>query len=208
MIDYARLPYRIEPMTPRDVAAIMAIENVSFSAPWSARAYDYEVRYNELAHYYVARLQNQAVPSVTPEQIPWWRRWLGQHPPSVGENDGTADVVGYAGFWLMVEEAHISTVATHPQWRRRGIGELLLIALIDAAAAIGARWMTLEVRVSNAGAQALYRKYGFEVTGTRRHYYTDNNEDALIMTTPLITTLEYQMKLDGLSGALFNRLSR
>ena len=79
--------------------------------------------------------------------------------------------------------------------------------MIDAAAAIGARWMTLEVRVSNTGAQALYRKYGFDVTGTRRHYYSDNNEDALIMTTPLVTTIEYQMKLDGLRGALFSRLS-
>mgnify|MGYP001605319034 CR=1 FL=1 len=210
MIDYSRLPYRVESMTPQDISAIMEIENISFSAPWSARAYDYEVRYNEMAHYYIARVQNQSKVTVTQEQIPLLRRWLGQRNRSAGINVAATDlvVVGYAGFWLMVDEAHISTVATHPQWRQRGIGELMLIAMIDAVTAIGARWMTLEVRVSNAGAQALYQKYGFDVAGTRHHYYSDNNEDALIMTTPLVTTMEYQMKLDGLKGALFSRLSR
>ena len=90
----------------------------------------------------------------------------------------------------------------------RGIGELLLLALIHNAMAVGARWVTLEVRVSNQIAQELYRKYGFEMTGRRKNYYSDNNEDALIMTTPLVTTIEYQLKLDGLQGALVNRLSR
>jgi ribosomal-protein-alanine N-acetyltransferase len=204
MLDYSNLPYRVEPMVPQDVATIMEIENVSFSAPWSARAYDYELRYNEMAHYFVARLQQQPAVAIPPKPVFSWRRWFERGTRLAD----AANVVGYAGFWLMVDEAHISTVATHPQWRRRGIGELMLIAMIDAAVAIGARWMTLEVRVSNTGAQALYRKFGFDVTGMRRHYYTDNNEDALIMTTPLITTIEYQMKLDGLRGALFSRLSR
>lgn len=206
MLDYSNLPYRVEPMTPQDVATIMEIENVSFSAPWSARAYDYELRYNEMAHYFVARLQQQPAVAVPQKPVFSWRRWFerGNRLADVE----ASNVVGYAGFWLMVDEAHISTIATHPHWRRRGIGALMLIAMIEAAAAIGARWMTLEVRVSNAGAQALYRKFGFDVTGMRRHYYTDNNEDALIMTTPLITTIEYQMKLDGLRGALCNRLSR
>lgn len=206
MFDYSNLLFRVEPMTPQDVNAIMEIENVAFSAPWSARAYDYELRYNEMAHYFVARLQRQPVAGLSRPPVSMWRRWFDRGNHSTDATD--ANVVGYAGFWLMVDEAHISTVATHPQWRRRGIGELMLIAMTDAAAAIGARWMTLEVRVSNTGAQALYRKYGFEVTGTRRRYYTDNNEDALIMTTPLVTTIEYQMKLDGLKGALINRLSR
>jgi ribosomal-protein-alanine N-acetyltransferase len=204
MLDYSNLPYRVEPMVPQDVATIMEIENVSFSAPWSARAYDYELRYNEMAHYFVARLQQQPAEAIPPKPVFSWRRWFERGTRLAD----AANVVGYAGFWLMVDEAHISTIATHPQWRRRGIGELMLIAMIDAAVAIGARWMTLEVRVSNTGAQALYRKFGFDVTGMRRHYYTDNNEDALIMTTPLITTIEYQMKLDGLRGALFSRLSR
>ncbi len=206
MLDYSNLPYRVEPMVPQDVATIMEIENVSFSAPWSARAYDYELRYNEMAHYFVARLQQQPAVAIPPKPVFSWRRWF-ERGTRLADADA-ANVVGYAGFWLMVDEAHISTIATHPQWRRRGIGELMLIAMIDAAVAIGARWMTLEVRVSNTGAQALYRKFGFDVTGMRRHYYTDNNEDALIMTTPLITTIEYQMKLDGLRGALFSRLSR
>jgi ribosomal-protein-alanine N-acetyltransferase len=92
----------------------------------------------------------------------------------------------------MVDEAHISTIAAHRDWRRRGIGELLLVVMIDHAAEIGASVVTLEVRVSNLPAQMLYRKYDFEVAGRRRHYYSDNNEDALIMSTPTITSAEFQ----------------
>lgn len=200
-IDYSNLPYRIEPMTPQDIEAVMNIELVSFSAPWSARAYDYEVRYNEMAHYYVARLQKEVLSN--PGTSSLLRRWFKRQP---AQTNSPLMIVGYGGFWLMVDEAHISTLATHPLWRRRGIGELLLVAMIDRATAIGARWVTLEVRPSNVVAQALYRKYGFEVTGLRKNYYSDNGEDALIMTTPLVTTMEYQRKLQGLKEALFRRL--
>ncbi len=93
-------------------------------------------------------------------------------------------VVGFAGVWLMVDEAHVTTFGVHPEWRRQGIGRQLLLNLVELSLAIGARRMTLEVRVSNTGAQALYRSFGFEVVGRRPHYYTDDGEDALIMTTP------------------------
>lgn len=202
-IDYSHLPYRIEPMTPQDIEAVMNIELVSFTAPWSARAYDYEVRYNEMAHYYVARLQKEMPINSGASSL--LQRWFKRQP---AQTNTPLMVVGYGGFWLMVDEAHISTLATHPLWRRRGIGELLLLAMIDQATEIGARWVTLEVRTSNIGAQALYRKYGFEVTGLRKKYYSDNGEDALIMTTPIITTIEYQQKLQALKSALFNRLAQ
>jgi [ribosomal protein S18]-alanine N-acetyltransferase len=93
-------------------------------------------------------------------------------------------VVGFAGLWLMVDEAHVTTFGVHPDWRRQGIGRQLLIGLIDLAIGIAARRMTLEVRVSNEAAQELYRSFGFEVTGRRARYYTDDHEDALVMTTP------------------------
>ena len=93
-------------------------------------------------------------------------------------------VVGFAGLWLMVDEAHITTFSVHPDWRRQGIGRQLLLALTDLAVAISARRMTLEVRVSNEAAQGLYRSFGFEMTGRRARYYTDDHEDALVMTTP------------------------
>jgi ribosomal-protein-alanine N-acetyltransferase len=93
-------------------------------------------------------------------------------------------VVGYGGVWLMVDEAHITTFAVHPDWRRQGIGDRLLIALLDVALQRGAREATLEVRLSNVAARRLYEKWGFRPAGLRPRYYTDDNEDALIMTTP------------------------
>jgi len=92
-------------------------------------------------------------------------------------------IVGYGGLWLMVDEAHITTFAVHPDQRRQRIGERLLQRLFEVAAAMNAEWLTLEVRASNLGAQKLYEKYGFRRAGVRRRYYSDNNEDALIMWT-------------------------
>ncbi len=93
-------------------------------------------------------------------------------------------VVGFAGVWMMVDDAHVTTFAVHPDWRRQAIGRQLLLNLAELSVAIGARRMTLEVRVSNGAAQALYRSFGFEIVGRRPRYYTDDGEDALIMTTP------------------------
>jgi ribosomal-protein-alanine N-acetyltransferase len=93
-------------------------------------------------------------------------------------------VVGFAGIWLMVDEAHVTTFSVHPDWRRQGIGRQLLLNLVELSLAIGARRMTLEVRPSNEAAQGLYRSFGFEIVGRRPRYYSDDGEDALIMTTP------------------------
>lgn len=92
-------------------------------------------------------------------------------------------IVGFAGMWMLVDEAHITTFATRSTWRRQGIGERLLLALLDLARTRGATEATLEVRPSNTPARRLYEKYGFKVVGLRPRYYSDNNEDALIMTT-------------------------
>ena len=96
-------------------------------------------------------------------------------------------VVGFAGLWMMVDEAHITTFSVHPDWRRQGIGRQLLLNLAELSIAIGARRMTLEVRESNQVAQALYRSFGFDVAGRRRAYYTDDGEDALVMTSSDLT---------------------
>jgi ribosomal-protein-alanine N-acetyltransferase len=93
-------------------------------------------------------------------------------------------VVGFAGIWLMVDDAHITTFGVHPDWRRQGIGRQLLLSVSELSVAIGARRMTLEVRASNEAAQALYDAFGFEIAGRRPRYYTDDGEDALVMTTP------------------------
>lgn len=90
-------------------------------------------------------------------------------------------VIAYGGIWVILEEAHITNIAVHPDYRCKGIGETLLNALLDKAYARGAKEITLEVRVSNLPAQWLYKKSGFSEEGIRKNYYEDNKEDALIM---------------------------
>lgn len=111
-------------------------------------------------------------------------------------------VIGYAGFWLILEEAHITTIAVHPHERGQRIGEQLLWHLIEESARRGAKWMTLEVRNSNLVAQRLYQKYGFSSLGKRRGYYQDDGEDALVMWTENIWQDTYQERLAALKGDL------
>jgi ribosomal-protein-alanine N-acetyltransferase len=114
-------------------------------------------------------------------------------------------VVGFAGLWVMVDEAHVTTFAVHRRWRRRGVGERLLLALLDLAVARRAREATLEVRLSNMPARRLYEKYGFRPVGIRPRYYSDNGEDALIMTTDALESPAVRDRLAALRAALDQR---
>jgi ribosomal-protein-alanine N-acetyltransferase len=111
-------------------------------------------------------------------------------------------VVGYAGLWLSLDEAHITTFAVHPDRRRRKVGERMLIRLFDLATELSAEWLTLEVRASNVGAQRLYEKYGFRPAGIRRRYYSDNNEDAIIMWTERLRDRGVQDRIAKLRAEL------
>jgi len=97
----------------------------------------------------------------------------------VARHDGK--IVGYAGYWLVIDEVHITKVATHLDFRRQKIGEQLLTHLLESASQQGATRGTLELRESNEPARKLYEKFGFSVSGTRKHYYLDNLENATIM---------------------------
>jgi len=112
------------------------------------------------------------------------------------------EIVAYGGIWLMVDEAHITTFAVHPGYRRRGIGERLLISLLDLSIARRAREATLEVRLSNLAARRLYEKYGFRPVGIRPRYYSDNQEDALIMTTEPLSSGHMVERIARLRAAL------
>jgi ribosomal-protein-alanine N-acetyltransferase len=114
-------------------------------------------------------------------------------------------VLGFGGLWVMVDEAHITTFAVDPRWRRRGVGERLLLALLDLAVARRAREATLEVRLSNMPARRLYEKYGFRPVGIRPRYYSDNGEDALIMTTDALESSPMRDRLAALRAALDQR---
>ncbi len=117
----------------------------------------------------------------------------------------TGELLGYGCLWFGVDEAHLSTLAVARPLRGRGLGELLLIALIDEAIARGVVLVTLEVRVSNRAAQALYAKCGLEVVGRRKRYYADNHEDALIMTVEPLDAA-YRARLARQQIDLFTRL--
>jgi ribosomal-protein-alanine N-acetyltransferase len=106
----------------------------------------------------------------------------------------------------MTDEAHITTIASHPAVRGQGIGEFLLVALIHRGMEVGARWMTLEVRASNSVAQNLYRKYTFKEMGLRRRYYSDNGEDALVMWTDALDSDSFQATLEENERKLAERL--
>jgi ribosomal-protein-alanine N-acetyltransferase len=193
------LPYVIEAMQLRDVAEVMEIERMSFPSPWSARAYRYELQENNLSHYLIARPQ-RPLAKKEPGFLDRLQRSLGVAvPPEV-------NILGYGGFWLMVGEAHISTIAVRPEWRRRGIGELLLVAMLERAVELGGNLATLEVRVSNVAAQSLYGKYGFAKVGLRPHYYRDKGEDALIMTTKHLTSAAFQSGFQRLKAELRQKL--
>jgi len=133
---------------------------------------------------------------------PWTRgmyvheieKWEGCY--LVARSDGI--LVGYGGVLLILDEAHVMTLAVRDECRRRGLGTRLLLELIRLSEGIGARFFTLEVRKSNPAAIGLYTAFGFQIMGERRHYYLDNLENALIMWTEDITAAEYRSLLDGL----------
>lgn len=114
----------------------------------------------------------------------------------VGELGGS--IVAFMGYWLILDEGHITTVGVDPAFRRRGFAERMLMHLVDHAQGRGAKWLTLEVRVSNEGAQKLYEKYGFVSLGRRKNYYQDNQEDALIMWTEHLHQADQQARLAAL----------
>jgi len=191
------LPYLLQPMRVQDIPEVLEIERACFSMPWSSHAYRYEIEENTLSWYVVAR----PAPAPTARGVLGKIRRLSQLAPP------RTPIIGYGGFWLMVDEAHISTLAVAPPYRRRGVGELLLLTMIEEARRRGAATVTLEVRVSNLPAQRLYEKYGFTIQGRRVRYYSDNGEDAYIMTTPPLRSASYREMLAALKARLYERLS-
>ena len=119
--------------------------------------------------------------------LPWsersFRFEVAENPASrgwVAEADGR--IAAMLVLWVIIDEAHIATIAVHPDFRRRGIGEQILLHALRAAQDDGARRAFLEVRAGNSAAQAMYKKYGFVADGVRPRYYKDNNEDAILMS--------------------------
>lgn len=173
-------PLHLRPLQQSDLAAVGAIEQQSFPTPTQEKVYRYELSENKLAHY-------QAV--------------------TTRQTNRYEQLLGYAGYWLIADEIHISTIAVDPQWRGCGLGELLLQNILYLAYEHSAALVTLEVRQSNQVAQDLYQKYDFDLSGTRRRYYRDTGEDALLMTIHLQAAHEYRHFLDQKRELLNARLA-
>lgn len=188
----------IRPMIAGDITQVMEIERESFPSMWPQTAYRRELQ-NKVARYFVVtelRDEDEAEPA---SGSLWGnlRRRLGG---TEGDAPTTDAVLGFIGVWLLVGEAHIVTVAVREAFRRMGIGERLLIAAVETALEFDQEVVTLEVRKSNEAAQLLYAKYGFDRVGLRKRYYTDNNEDAVLMTTPDIRSGGFLPLFDTLKG--------
>jgi len=210
----------VEPMRIEHIPAVSAIEKLSFPQPWPQNAYRREISENRMAHYIVARriggYEANAPPQLEPasqlsqssDLIGRLSRFLRppEPPRSPQLDEELRSIVGYAGIWVMTDEAHVTTIASHPEVRGQGIGEFLLVALIHRSIEVGARWMTLEVRASNDIAQRLYRKYTFKEMGVRRRYYSDNGEDALVMWTDALDSDSFQSAMEQNEEKLAERL--
>ncbi|MSP12784.1 MAG: ribosomal-protein-alanine N-acetyltransferase [Chloroflexi bacterium] len=188
-------------MLPQDIPGVIEVEKLSFPTPWPASVYRYELQQNRDAHYCVARPQfNIQNAGRNWDLLQRLRHWIGGNGES---EDNTPPLIGYGGLWMIVGEAHISQIAVHPDYRGKKLGELLLVFMIQRAMELDAEIVTLEVRVSNTIAQNLYRKYGFQQVGMRKAYYSDNNEDAFLMSTDRVTAPAYQEKFKKLETALW-----
>ncbi len=153
-------PFFITPMVIEDIPDVIAIEKQSFPIPWADVSYRRELMENDLSHYWTIRT----------------RAGAADLPP----------LLAYGGYWVLDYEGHVSTIASHPDLRRCKLGEWMMLGMLAKARDAGVSEMTLEVRVSNEAAIALYTSLGFIEVGLRKKYYastwTQPAEDALLLT--------------------------
>ncbi len=195
-------------MRTEDATQVTEIDREAFPTMWPTPNYERELK-NEMAHYLVVYQERPGDDPPSPVSAPpqnsgwlWRLRHLFHLSPGTQRAPGGQDhILGFAGFWLMAGEAHITSIAVREEERGKGFGEELIVGLTELALELHARVLTLEVRLSNTVAQSLYTKYGFARVGLRRGYYSDNKEDAVIMTTDEITTDIFQAQFQRLKQA-------
>ena len=200
------MDFTLRPMRSVDIPQLAEIEREAFPTTWPPTSFKRELE-NRVARYLVAFMRWREPADGPSDDIdaapllevskPWLQRLLGGvremvKPPPELLNSQRDFIVGYVALWFVMDEAHITSIAVREDYRRLGLGELLMIGAIGLASVREANQVTLEARVSNFPAHALYGKYGFKKTGLRKGYYTDNREDALLMTADGILTPEYR----------------
>ena len=197
-----------------DISQVIDIEREAFTPLWISTPFKRDLK-NRRACYLVACRADGTAKSGLEEGSPTaeagqpWRllaRGLRRLVGGGGQRtNGDPLIAGYVSVWYQQEEAHITEIAVREKFRGRGIGELLLIGSLRAAVEYGSKAMTLEARVSNFIAQRLYEKYLFKSVGTRKAYYADNREDAVIMTVDCIDSEDYGDRFEQLQDAYRSR---
>jgi ribosomal-protein-alanine N-acetyltransferase len=200
----------VRPMRVSDISQVMEVEQQSFPTMWPPTAFKRELQHNRLARYLVAVERraddpppdNGDGPAMEHESARFGRLLGGLRHILDGEDGADPEelVVGFVGVWLLADEAHIVTIAVRDDHRGRGVGERLLIAAIDSAVRERQEVVTLECRVSNAVAIRLYEKYGFQRVGLRPRYYSDNHEDAYVLTADGVGSGAYTGLFERLRG--------
>jgi ribosomal-protein-alanine N-acetyltransferase len=206
------LTYTIRPMVKEDIDQVNAIDHEAFPTQWPPSNYRQELQ-NKIAYYLVvydsAKMvkARNAPPQKKTGIFSFLLFWKKRKPSLKNPTPPQQEIIGFSGIWMMADEAHVTNLAVRHKYRRKGIGELLLLATIDLANELKARFMTLEVRASNLVAQSLYGKYGFVKMGVRRGYYLDDHEDAVIMSTDMLSSPSFQEHIRQLRETLKKKLA-
>jgi len=194
--------YHVRPMRPEDIPQVNAIDREAFPTQWPPLDYRRELQ-SQLTHHIVV-CEDAAQPSSPETERPpqgkkhglfatimkWFnldhilRNRLPQAP--------LQHILGFASLWVITDEAHLTNIAVRKDCQHQGLGELLFMSIIDLATDLEADFVTLEVRVSNLAAQNLYKKYGLAQVGLRHGYYTDNREDAVLMSTESLSSPSFR----------------
>ena len=203
------MTFILHPLVTTDLPYVAEIEREAFPTFWPPTTFKQEMKNSRVQHL-VASKQTPPTEVMEIESAPTdsnrgsllerlIRRIRNQPFPRRGHNATPKDIpLGVLSIWFLTEEAHIISIAVRKAWRGLGIGELLLMGGIEMAMRRKIRVVTLEVRVSNDRAISLYEKYNFKRMGVHKGYYTDNREDAAIMTTDPINSIRYQQKFKEL----------
>ncbi|MGI8404124.1 MAG: ribosomal protein S18-alanine N-acetyltransferase [Thermomicrobiales bacterium] len=208
-------------MTLEDVEEVGEVERLCFTNPWPLSAYRRELKNTDQNYYVVLRDDpvfdhrdhdglgegDHAPPYLQMRQSRRQRRFAFWNLARLRGPENPPPIIGFAGMWSLLDEAHVTTIGVRPEYRGHNLGELLFVALIDEAIRRDISWLTLEVRVTNETAQNLYRKYGFSVQGRRPRYYSDNNEDAFIMWSESLKDEGYRARLKQLQRKLIHKMS-
>jgi ribosomal-protein-alanine N-acetyltransferase len=184
----------LKPLTVEQLSAAVALDQLCFGGLWTRSGYEQELNSpcSQLLVLEAATgLRDSGLSTQSSEILTQTSLRADVETAPTTKNS----LVGLGCYWSILEEAHITILAVHPEYQRQGLGKFLLYALLRDARRRKLEWATLEVKPSNQAALSLYQKFGFTEAGRRRRYYKDTGEDALILWRKGLQTLEFEETL-------------